>query len=386
MLTYSVKPRGGVEHALAISEALAARGHDVRLAALAAPGAGFFRPPAVPVHLVEHVADADRPFDERVQAMLDAYREGLRPVLGSEDFDIVHAQDCLSANAALELRDDGEIAHVIRTVHHVDDFTSPSLIDCQHRSIVEPDLVLCVSSPWVARLADEFGVRARLVRNGVDRGRFRAARDAAERAADREALGLGSRLVVLTVGGVEPRKGSLTLLDGFARLRALAPGLDPLLVVAGGATLFDHRDEIARFGARTEALGLGEHVRRIGTVSPEELERLYRAADIFAFPSVKEGFGLAALEALAAGLPLVASDLDVFRTFLADGESALLCPVGDAQALGTALARVAGDPALGARLVETGYRVAESHGWGAAAEAHEDAYRAFDSQRRVGVA
>jgi glycosyltransferase involved in cell wall biosynthesis len=145
-------------------------------------------------------------------------------VLGSEDFDIVHAQDCLSANAALELRDDGEIAHVIRTVHHVDDFTSPSLIDCQHRSIVEPDLVLCVSSPWVARLADEFGVRARLVRNGVDRGRFRAARDAAERAADREALGLGSRLVVLTVGGVEPRKGSLTLLDGFARLRALAPG------------------------------------------------------------------------------------------------------------------------------------------------------------------
>ena len=64
---------------------------------------------------------------------------------------------------------------------------------------------------------------------------------------------------------------------------------------------------------------------------------------MFAFPSVKEGFGLAALEALAADLPVVASDLDVFRGFLADGESALLTPVGDGAALAAALARVARD-------------------------------------------
>ena len=49
-----------------------------------------------------------------------------------------------------------------------------------------PDLVLCVSQPWIERLADEFGVQAQLVRNGVDCDRFRAARDAAERAADRD--------------------------------------------------------------------------------------------------------------------------------------------------------------------------------------------------------
>ena len=385
MLTYSVKPRGGVEHALAVAEALATRGHDVRLAALAAPGARFFRPPAVPVDLVEHVPADDRPFDERVQGMLEAYRDGLRPVLAAGGFDVVHAQDCLSANAALELRDDGDIEHVVRTVHHVDDFTSPSLVDCQHRSIVEPDLVLCVSEPWVARLAEEFGVQARLVRNGVDRSRFRPPRDAAERAADREAFGLGSRLVVLTVGGVEPRKGSLVLLEGFARLRALAPELDPLLLVVGGATLFDYRDELSRFTALAEALGVAEHVRRPGTVSPEALERLYRAADLFAFPSVKEGFGLAALEALAAGLPLVASDLDVFRTFLADGRTALLCPVGDGEALGQALARVARDPELRAELAAAGHEVAAAYGWEAAAAAHEDAYRAFDAGRRIGA-
>ena len=71
----------------------------------------------------------------------------------------------------------------------------------------------------------------------------------------------------------------------------------------------------------------------LGALEPDEIERLFRAADVFAFPSVKEGFGLAALEALAAGLPLVASDIDVFRGFLDDGESALLRPVGDAAAL-----------------------------------------------------
>ncbi len=75
-------------------------------------------------------------------------------------------------------------------------------------------------------------------------------------------------------------------------------------------------------------------MRVLGPLAPDEIERLFRAADVFAFPSVKEGFGLAALEALAAELPVVASDLDVFRGFLTDGESALLAPVGDGDGAG----------------------------------------------------
>jgi glycosyltransferase-like protein len=380
MLTYSVKPRGGVEHALSISGALAARGHAVRLAALAPPGAAFFRASPVPVHLVAHES-GDEPFDERVQRMLDAYREGLRPLLRDGGFDVVHAQDCLSANAALDLRDEGVVDHVVRTVHHLDDFISPSLVECQRRSVVEPDLVLCVSRPWIAPLREEFGVRAELVRNGVDAARFRPARDRAERMRERAAAGVDGRFAVLTVGGIEPRKGSLTLLEGFARLRRLAPDLEPLLIVAGGATLFDYRDELARFAARARALGIAGHVRQLGTVTPAELERLYRAADVFAFPSQKEGFGLAALEALSAGLPVVASDLAVFRTFLDDGASALLCPVGDGDALGDALARLARDEALRERLRAGGRVVVAAHGWEEAAAAHEQVYRCFLAQR-----
>ncbi len=376
MLTYSVKPRGGVVHALEVAEALTRRGHEVELMALARRDEALFRPAGVPLRLVRHVP-IDAQFDERIQAMMEAYAEGLRPIL--RGFDVIHSQDCLSANAALALRDDGTIDHVIRTVHHVDDFTSPSLIACQDRSILEPDRVLCVSQPWVERLADEFGVEADLVRNGVDARRYRPARDPAEREQARE--GLGDRFTVMTVGGIEPRKGSLTLLDGFAALRDLVPERDPLLLIAGGMTLFDYRHERDRFAERAVELGVDEHVRVLGPLEAETMERLFRAADAFAFPSVREGFGLAALEALAAELPVVASDLDVFRGFLADQVSALLVPPGDGAALGRALARLAVDPELAARLRAGGRRVVPEHTWDAAAAAHERVYEAFRGAR-----
>jgi glycosyltransferase-like protein len=376
MLTYSVRPRGGVVHALSVAGALAARGHEVELFAIAPPGTGFFREPPVPAHVVPHVAP-DAPFDERICALIDAYADGLRGPLRDGGFDVVHAQDCLSANAALILRDEGAIAAVVRTVHHVDDFTSPSLIVCQERSIAGPDHVLCVSAPWVERLRAEFGVEAELVANGVDAERFRPARDAGERAAARDAAGLDGELAILTVGGIEPRKGSLTLLRAFAAARSALPERHPVLLVAGGATLFDHRDEIGRFDALREELDLDGDVRVLGPVTDAELEGLYRAADLFALPSVKEGFGLAVLEALAAGLPAVVSDLDVFRTFLADGESALMAPVGDDRALAAALVRAAESPALAARLREGGREVAARHGWDRAAAAHEAVYGRF---------
>ena len=373
MLTYSLRPRGGVVHALEVSEALARRGHVVQLFALGQPGDDFFRAPSVPSGIVRYVPP-DAPFDERVLAMLAAYRDGLAAPLSEGGFDVIHSQDCLSANAAVELRDRGLIGHVIRTVHHLDDFRSPSLIECQNRSILGPDALLCVSEPWVKRLRREYGVDARVVRNGVDVRRYRPARDDDERRHDRDAFGLGEHFTVLTIGGIEPRKGTLTLLEGFARLRRLAPGLDARLVLAGGATLFDYRDEVDRFHARVAQLGLDHAVRVLGTVADGDIERLYRAADAFAFPSTKEGFGLAALEALASGLPVVASDLDSLTTFLEHGRSAVLVPVGDPVALAAGLARVGLHADLRQTLRANGLHVANAYGWDRAAAVHERAY------------
>jgi glycosyltransferase-like protein len=376
MLTYSVRPRGGVVHAIAVAEALAARGHAVELFAVGPPGAAFFRVPAVPATVVPHTPP-DGDFDAKIASTIATYRDGLRPLLRDGGFDVVHAQDCISANAALALRDEGIVPAVLRTVHHVDDFRSPSLIACQIHSIRDPDRVVCVSEPWIARVRDEFGVEAGLVANGVDAQRYRPARDAAERAAAREAAGLDGRLAVLTVGGIEPRKGSLTLLEAFAAARGPLADRRPVLLVAGGATLFDYRDEIDRFHLRAAELGLNGDLRVLGPVEDAELESLYRAADVFALPSTKEGYGLAVLEALAAGLPAVVSDLDVFRGFLGDGASALLAPAGDPGALADALVRVASEPDLAERLRAGGRAVVVRHTWARVAEVHEREYRTF---------
>src|SRR4029453_16648325 len=134
MLTYSVRARGGPVHALEVAEALARRGHGVELVALGRPGEPFFRHPHVPARIIRQ-QPPDVPFDERVQAMLAAYGAGLAESLPGR-FDVVHAQDCLSANAALDLREVGAAPHIIRTVHHVDAFRPPSLVPCQDPSIL----------------------------------------------------------------------------------------------------------------------------------------------------------------------------------------------------------------------------------------------------------
>ena len=99
------------------------------------------------------------------------------------------------------------------------------------------------------------------------------------------------------------------------------------------------------------------------------------SSDAFAFPSTKEGFGLAALEALASGLPVVATELDEFATYLEHGRNALLVPVGDGDALGDALARLARSPDTRAQLRVEGLSVAAAYTWDRAAIEHERVYR-----------
>src|SRR3979411_3247445 len=86
---------------------------------------------------------------------------------------------------------------------------------------------------------------------------------------------------------------------------------DVRLVIAGGETLFDYRDYRERWEKRAAELGADPVV--LGPVEHAELPSLVAAAAVFAFPSTKEGFGLAAMEALAAGVPLVTRDLPVLH-------------------------------------------------------------------------
>jgi glycosyltransferase involved in cell wall biosynthesis len=313
LLTYSTKPRGGVVHTLALAEALAAAGQHVTVWSLGRGGdAGFFRPvdPAVGVQIVPF---PDGPADETVGARILRSIATLHAAFAPAPYDIVHAQDCISANAA---------GRCIRTVHHLDHFTTPELAACHERAIVEPYAHLCVSRSVADELAHGWGLKPAVIPNGVAYDRF-AITDPAARAAWRSRLGP----YVLTVGGIEPRKGSLDLLEAYALLRADHPRVR--LVIAG-----------------------------------QQLPPLVAAADTFAFPSAKEGFGLAAMEALAAGVPLVVRDLPVLREVFGRTARFADTPEALAAALGQALTRP--DPARQA----AGRALAARRTWAEAAQRH----------------
>jgi len=383
LVTYSVKPRGGVVHTLALAEALCQAGYPVRVLALGDPAAGFYRPVRAPFTIIP--APPSLPtLEERVFASVNALAEGLGALAAG--YPILHTQDCISARAACQVRDrargpggertaTGRPGTVIRTVHHVDDFTSPSLIDCQRQAILEPDKILVVSEHWRRLLRHEYGVAAEVVHNGVDVDRFAAA-DRGLAAELRRRAGAADRPLILAVGGIEPRKGSDTLVRAIAALRR--SGRRPVLAVVGGHSFQDYRAYRDRVLASLPELGLrlDDDVLLLGTVADADLPAWYAAADVLAFPSTKEGWGLAVLEAMAAGLPVVTSDLPVFREYLRPGRDALLVPVDNPPALAAALTAVLDDRPLAGRLSVAGRAVCERFSWSRSAAEHQAIYAA----------
>jgi glycosyltransferase-like protein len=373
LVTYSTRPRGGVVHTLALAEALAELGVEVAVHAMGRGGdTEFFRPvaPTVEVHVAPLPDVAGETVGDRVRRSIEA----LRGVVDRGAFDIVHAQDCISANA---------VPGAIRTVHHIDRFTTPELAACHERALVTPPVHICVSAAVAAELAEGWGITATVIPNGVDAERFAAAAAtaaedppaAAGRWAWRERLlhgeGSGDGPLVLAVGGIEPRKGTILLPEAIRLLRDRDTGAHPdaQLVIAGGETLFDYRDYRTAFGEACARFDVEPHI--LGPVDHDELPSLVAAADVFAFPSTKEGFGLAALEALAAGVPTVMSDLPVLREVFRDAVLFADSPT-TAAGLAAALAEALDRPDPVRRV--NGEALARAHTWSAAARSHLDLY------------
>ena len=380
LATYSTKPRGGVVHALNLAEALADRGHDVELWALSPDGARFFREPRVQTHLVPVERREEEDIESRILRYADVLADGMR---ADGPVDINHAEDCLSARSMLELRSEGRIASIVRTIHHVDAFTSQVLLDCQRASILDVDHRLCVSQHWAERVQEEFGVHSDVVANGVDAERFAGC--PLDRAAAGRRFGWNDRPVVLAVGGIEPRKGSRLLIEAFARARGRL-GDGALLAIGGGETLFDYHEYRDAWWGDAQRLGLEVHdgapgevpdsadVVILGTVDDDDMPALYRAADALAFPSTREGFGLVVLEALASGIPAVVTDLPVLREHLEDGRDCVMVPAGDSGPLSNALVSAVHDDELRSRLHTGGLQTIARFTWQACAEEHERLY------------
>jgi glycosyltransferase-like protein len=365
LFTYSTLPRGSVVHAAALADALADAGWDATLYALDKDRRGFFRPLRANLCLVPAAAAPPTTLElVRLRAReMATFLARHRP-----RHDVFHAQDCLTANGLLEARARGRDIELVRTVHHVERFEDPHLAACQRRSILEASLCFTVSEAARADVAEAFGVETAVVGNGVDLRRFE--RVAPERFAALRSMGADGAPIVLAVGGVEPRKNTTRILQAFARLHARHAAAR--LWILGGATVLDHGAYRATFDAAMAALDPAARraVVELGVVPDEDVPAIFARADVLASPSLHEGFGLSALEGLAARLPVVASAQAPFTEFLDETCAVLVDPLS-VEAIAEGLERALADAP---RLSRAGRERALAHGWDRVAARHAEHY------------
>jgi glycosyltransferase-like protein len=372
ILAHSTNPRGGVVHALELGDALCRIGHEATVHAPDPSAAGFFRGTRCAT-----VSVSASPVGRDVTAMVETrVADYLRHFELAEHrhFDVWHAQDGISGNALATLKERGLIRGFARTVHHVDSFADPRLSALQTRAIASADRLFVVSRLWREWLSEELGRVPHLVGNGVDTERYSPVpndNDAALRALLK--LPVDAR-VFLAIGGIEKRKNTIAILEAFRLVHARHPSA--CLLIAGGASLLDHDAYQAEFAAVLAASSLPDGaVMRTGSLPQALMPALYRAADALVFPSIKEGFGLVVLEAMASGVPVVTSRIAPFTEYLEDGDVAW-CDPRDPASIAQAMTTALEEPSRDA-LIARGFAIAARHDWSRAAHAHLPAYEAL---------
>ena len=223
-------------------------------------------------------------------------------------------------------------------------------------------LVIAVSNVAADEVAANTPIQRDLMRvvpNGVDLAR--ATEEDVERVV--HSFGLDGRPYVFWIGTFQPRKNVRALLDAFARLDE--SDVPHRLVLAGEEGWLADDDAPLR--------RLGDRVKLLGRVSGSEANALYAGADLFAFPSRHEGFGIPVLEAMVQGTPVVCSDIPVFREVA--GDAARFVPVDDVAALADAIGSLLGDAAASAALVARGLDHVQAYSWERCADATIAVYR-----------
>jgi glycosyltransferase-like protein len=368
ILAHSTNPRGGVVHAIELADSLTRLGHEAVVHAPDAGGKGFFRAPLSPAVAVM-ASPAGKDVAEMVRVRIADY---LRHFEAPENrkFDVFHAQDAISGNALATLKQRGVIRRFARTVHHIDHFSDPRLGEWQTRSIVEADELFTVSTLWQQQILSEFGRPSTGIGNGVDTQRF----SGASRTIDQEVrakYGIDGSRMLLAVGGIEERKNSNRILEAFQQV--LTIHRDAQLVIAGGASLLDHAPYRKQFETLLAGSGvLNRAVLCLGPIPDAEMPSLYRLADALVFPSVKEGFGLVVLEAMASGTPVVTSRIAPFTEYLHEND-VVWCDPQNVGSIANAMAMVLTEP-LRSRLAQRGALVARQYDWSNTARAHLPVY------------
>lgn len=339
---------GGAERVVAsLAAGLEARGHAVAVAA-GRPAGREVRPP-----------DLELPFVGRRVSRLVPAALAVRRATASFQPDVVHAHNPTMAALVAVATRRGSVVPALVTVHGLGDG------DLRRAGwlLRAAGLPVVACGPGVAASLAEHGVTVcRTVVNGVTPPPPPASRQAVMAAAG---LDPGLGLVVCT-GRLAPVKNQQLLLRALVEL----PGAGLLLV--GGGPLHEELRSLSR--------SLGVAGRAVLCGDRADARELIGAADVVALPSRSEGLPLAALEAMAAGRPLVATAVRGVRELVTDGINGLLVPPDDHVAMAAALRRVLGDGDLAARLGAAGEQLAGRCTVDRMVSGYEELYRSV--QRR----
>jgi len=369
ILTHSTNPRGGVVHALALADALAELGHTPVVHAPDPTGKGFFRRSVAATRSVS-AWPASGDVVAMVEARIADYVRYFEDA-ANRQYDVFHAQDGISGNALATLKQRGLIQRYIRTVHHIDAFRDERLCELDRRSIVHADGLFVVSRFWQEYLQAEMSRSATLVGNGVDTARYSPVATPGDQVL-RARLGLRTGPILLSVGGVEQRKNTHGILEAFRQVHAVHRSAQ--LVIAGGASLLDHGLYRQQFNSRLREAGLpADAIIETDPLMDAEMPSLFRLADALLFPSLREGFGLVVLEAMASGVPAVVSHIAPFTEYLGLDDVAW-CDPHHAGSIADATLSALSEP-LRSRLIANGARVARRHDWCRTAMAHMATYQ-----------
>lgn len=182
--------------------------------------------------------------------------------------------------------------------------------------------------------------------NAVDAERVCSVVLSTDRDEIRDQLKLKDKKVIGILGRLAVQKGHKILLDAMADIVSAMP--DTVLVIIGDGP------ENERLKVQAESLGLSEHIRWLGSMPQEEAWGMFSVMDIFVMPSLFEGFGLTAAEAMAAGLPVVGTQVDGLSDVIEDGVTGYLVPPSDRQALAESLIVLLNDTSLAKRFGQNG--------------------------------
>ena len=376
VMSWEFPPRilGGLgRHVTALTTALASAGHDVVVVTAPHPGApDHERLAGVEVVRVPTVVPTYDLDDELAAWVLDFNLRAAAAALGlcaDRDFDVVHAHDWLVAPATVAVADVTGLP-VVTTVHatehgrhqgHLPGDRNHWIHQVEWWLAARSTRVITCSAfmrDQVQQLFDLDPDRLEVVPNGVDAARFVVASPVA--AAARRDLARPDEVLVAYAGRLEWEKGVQDLLAAVPLVTATRGPVT--LAIAGDGS------QRASLEALAAHLGIADRVRFLGFMPPDRVATLYAAADVVAAPSLYEPFGMVAIEALAAGTPVVVGDTGGLAELVAAGMGTGV-PPGDPEALASAISTLADDPGAARAMVARGRTALADHDWPTIADA-----------------